>query len=175
MKDILLVVTGSIAAYKACEFTRLLIKEGFNVHVAMTEAATKFVGEVTFRTLSRNPVYIDQFAQPLDWRPEHVALAELCETAIVLPASADFIAKMAYGLADDGPSSVMLAHRGRKIVAPAMNDGMWEAPATKENIQKLQGRGVEVVYPTEGELACGKAGLGRLAPLEDILKIVKGK
>ena len=80
---------------------------------------------------------------------------------------------MAYGFADDGPSSVMLAHRGRKIVAPAMNDGMWEAPATKENIQKLQSRGVEVVYPTEGELACGKAGLGRLAPLEDILKIVK--
>ncbi len=173
MKDILLVVTGSIAAYKACEFTRLLVKNDYNVHVAMTEAALKFVGEVSFRTLSRNPVYIDQFAQPLDWRPEHVALAELCETAVVLPASADFIAKMAYGLADDGPSSVILAHRGRKIVAPAMNDGMWEAPATRENIETLKRRGVKVLEPTEGDLACGRVGLGRLAPLEDILKALE--
>lgn len=173
MKDILLVVTGSIAAYKACEFTRLLVKNDYNVHVAMTEAALKFVGEVSFRTLSRNSVYIDQFAQPLDWRPEHVALAELCETAVVLPASADFIAKMAYGLADDGPSSVILAHRGRKIVAPAMNDGMWEAPATRENIETLKRRGVKVLEPTEGDLACGRVGLGRLAPLEDILKALE--
>ncbi len=173
MKDILLVVTGSIAAYKACEFTRLLVKNDYNVHVAMTEAALKFVGEVSFRTLSRNPVYIDQFAQPLDWRPEHVALAELCETAVVLPASADFIAKMAYGLADDGPSSVILAHRGRKIGAPAMNDGMWEAPATRENIETLKRRGVKVLEPTEGDLACGRVGLGRLAPLEDILKALE--
>jgi len=173
MKDILLVVTGSIAAYKACELTRLLVKKNYNVHVSMTAAAAKFVGELTFRTLSRNPVFLDQFACPDDWQPEHVALAELCETAVVAPASADFIAKMACGLADDAPSSVLLAHRGRKIVAPAMNDGMWEAAATRENVATLRKRGVLIIEPGEGELACARSGKGRLAPLEEILKALE--
>ena len=112
MKHLLLVVTGSIAAYKACELVRAFVKNDIDVHVAMTKAALNFVGEITFRTLSRNPVYFDQFAQPTDWRPEHVALSDLCDAALIAPASADFLAKMVAGIADEAPLAALLAFRG---------------------------------------------------------------
>lgn len=162
MRKILLGVTGSIAAYKACELIRLFVKGGDEVTVVMTESATKFVAPLTFQTLSRNPVYIDQFAPPVSWKPEHISLAEAADLVVVAPATANIIAKMRYGLADDLLSSVLLATRAPIVVAPAMNTGMWESPVTQENIAALVKRGVKVIEPGDGELACGVKGKGRM-------------
>ncbi len=162
MRKILLGVTGSIAAYKACELIRLFVKGGDEVTVVMTESATKFVAPLTFQTLSRNPVYIDQFAPPVSWKPEHISLAEAADLVVVAPATANIIAKMRYGLADDLLSSVLLATKAPIVVAPAMNTGMWESPVTQENIAALVKRGVKVIEPGDGELACGVKGKGRM-------------
>lgn len=168
MRKILLGVTGSIAAYKACELIRLFVKGGDEVTVVMTESATKFVAPLTFQTLSRNPVYIDQFAPPVSWKPEHISLAEAADLVVVAPATANIIAKMRYGLADDLLSSVLLATRAPIVVAPAMNTGMWESPVTQENIAALVKRGVKVIEPGDGELACGVKGKGRMMEPEKI-------
>ena len=160
--NIVLGVTGSIAAYKACELVRLFVKEGDEVRVVMTSSAQKFVTPLTFQTLSRNPVGIDQFAMPAEWKPEHIAYAQ-ADVIVVAPATADIIAKMAHGIADDLLSSTLLAARAPVFVAPAMNDGMWENPATQSNIELLKGRGVNFIEPDSGELACGTAGKGRFA------------
>ena len=166
-RRILLGVTGSIAAYKAAELVRLFVKNGDEVRVVMTPAATKFVGPLTFQTLSRNPVYIEEFDRPAEWRPEHISLAD-CDLAVVAPASANTIAKLRYGLADNLLTSTLLATRAPVAVAPAMNDGMWESPVTQENIAALAARGVKVLVPGTGELACGTVGLGRMAEPADI-------
>ena len=168
MRKILLGVTGSIAAYKACELIRLFVKGGDEVTVVMTESATKFVAPLTFQTLSRNPVYIDQFAPPVSWKPEHISLAETADLVVVAPATANIIAKMRYGLADDLLSSVLLATKAPIVVAPAMNTGMWESPVTQENIAALVKRGVKVIEPGDGELACGVKGKGRMMEVEKI-------
>ncbi len=168
MRKILLGVTGSIAAYKACELIRLFVKGGDEVTVVMTESATKFVAPLTFQTLSRNPVYIDQFAPPVSWKPEHISLAEAADLVVVAPATANIIAKMRYGLADDLLSSVLLATKAPIVVAPAMNTGMWESPVTQENIAALVKRGVKVIEPGDGELACGVKGKGRMMEPEKI-------
>ena len=133
-RKILLGVTGSIAAYKACELVRLFVKNGDDVTVVMTKAAKEFVGPLTFQTLSKNPVFSDQFAPPVSWKPEHISLAEAADLVLVAPATANIIAKMRYGLADDLLSSVLLATRAPIAVAPAMNDGMWESPVTAEKL-----------------------------------------
>ncbi|MBO5940869.1 MAG: bifunctional phosphopantothenoylcysteine decarboxylase/phosphopantothenate--cysteine ligase CoaBC [Kiritimatiellae bacterium] len=159
---IVLGVTGSIAAYKACELVRLFVKEGDDVRVIMTSSAQKFVAPLTFQTLSRNPVGVDQFALPAEWKPEHIAYAQ-ADAIVVAPATANIIAKMAHGIADDLLSSTLLATRAPIFVAPAMNDGMWENPATQSNIEMLKGRGVRFIEPDSGELACGTAGKGRFA------------
>ncbi len=171
-RKILLGVTGSIAAYKAAELVRLFVKAGDSVRVAMTEAATKFVAPLTFQTLSRNPVLVDVFAPAAEWRPEHVSLAEWADVAVVAPATANTLAKMRFGLADNLLSGTLLATRAPVVVAPAMNDGMWEAAATRENLAALAAHGVSVVAPGTGELACGTSGAGRMAEPSEIFAAV---
>ncbi len=167
-RTIVLGVTGSIAAYKACELVRLYVKNGDDVHVIMTEHAKEFVTPLTFRTLSRNPVESAMFADPLDWKPEHVSLAEAADVLVVAPATANILAKMAHGIADDLLSSVALATKARIVVAPAMNTGMWENAATQANVKTLRERGVGFVETGTGELACGTSGPGRMAEPQEI-------
>ncbi len=166
-RRILLGVTGSIAAYKAAELVRLFVKNGDEVRVVMTPAATRFVAPLTFQTLSRNPVYVEEFDRPVEWRPEHISLAD-CDLAVVAPASANTLAKLRHGIADNLLTSTLLATRAPVAVAPAMNDGMWESPVTQENISALGARGVKVLVPGTGELACGTVGLGRMAEPAEI-------
>ena len=173
-RKILLGVTGSIAAYKACELVRLFVKNGDEVTVVMTDAATKFVSPLSFQTLSRNPVFVDQFAPPVSWKPEHISLAEAADLVVVAPATANTIAKMRYGIADNLLSAVLLATRAPTVVAPAMNTGMWESAVTQENIAALVARGVVVVEPDDGELACGVKGKGRMMEPEAILSAIAG-
>ena len=165
-------ITGSIAAYKACELVRCFVKAGDEVRVVMTNAATKFVTPLTFQTLSRNPVGVDPFALPAEWKPEHISLADAADVLVIAPATANVIAKMAHGIADDLLTSVALATKAPIWVAPAMNDGMWSNPATQENIGTLKSRGVGFVSPGVGELACGTSGPGRMAEPEEIFKAV---
>jgi phosphopantothenoylcysteine decarboxylase/phosphopantothenate--cysteine ligase len=153
-------VTGSIAAYKACELVRLFVGGGDDVRVLMTSAACEFVTPLTFQTLSRNPVGVDQFELPAQWKPEHIAYAD-ADALIVAPATANMIAKMAHGFADDLLSSTLLATRAPVFVAPAMNDGMWDNPATQANMAVLKSRGVKILEPLCGPLACGTEGKGR--------------
>lgn len=173
MKRVLLGVTGSIAAYKAAELVRLFVRNGDEVRVVMTEAAVKFVAPLTFQTLSRYPVSIDAFAQPDQWKPGHISLAEWADLVIVAPATANTLAKMRYGLADNLLTSLLLATRAKIAVAPAMNEGMWLNPATQENIAVLRSRGVQVVNPADGDLACGVKGTGRMAEPSVIFEEVK--
>ena len=172
MKKILLGVTGSIAAYKACELIRLFVKDGDEVTVVMTQAATEFVTPLTFQTLSRNPVFVEQFAPPVSWKPEHISLAEAADLVVVAPATANTIAKMRYGIADNLLTATLLATRAPVAVAPAMNTGMWESPVTQENIAALRARGVTVIEPGDGELACGVKGKGRMMEPEKIFAAI---
>lgn len=172
MKKILLGVTGSIAAYKACELIRLFVKDGDEVTVVMTKAATEFVTPLTFQTLSRNPVFVEQFAPPVSWKPEHISLAEAADLVVVAPATANTITKMRYGIADNLLTATLLATRAPVVVAPAMNTGMWESPVTQENIAALRARGVTVIEPGDGELACGVKGKGRMMEPEKIFAAI---
>ena len=163
MSTILLGVTGSIAAYKACELTRLFVKSGHAVHVLMTDAATRFVSPLTFRTLSRNPVSAGLFDAPEEWVPDHISLAERADVLVVAPCTANVIAKLAHGLADDILTSTALATRAPLVIAPAMNTGMWNHPATQANMRLLASRGAVFVDADTGDLACGTSGKGRMA------------
>ena len=161
--EIVLGVTGSIAAYKACELVRLMVKANWGVSVVMTEAAAKFVTPLTFQTLSRRPVALDPFALVNDWQPGHIALAERADIFLVAHCTANEMAKMTHGIADDELTATALACRGKVMVAPAMNVGMWENPATQANLEILRSRGIGIVEPESGELACGTTGRGRMA------------
>ena len=172
-RKILLGVTGSIAAYKAVELVRLFVRNGDQVQVVMTEAATKFVTPLTFQTLSRNPVFVNAFAPVAAWKPEHVSLAEAADVALVAPATANTLAKMRWGLADNLLTETLLATHAPVFVAPAMNTGMWEAAATQENLAALRARGVTVITPRFGALACGVTGMGRMAEPKQIFEQVK--
>lgn len=173
-RKIVIGVSGSIAAYKACELVRLLVKNGDDVHVVMTDHAKAFVTPLTFRTLSRNPVQNAMFADPLNWKPGHIGLAESADLLVIAPATANILAKMAHGLADDLLSSVALATHAPILVAPAMNTGMWTNPATQANLALLRARGVYVVQPGDGDLACGVTGPGRMADPGEIYAAVGG-
>ena len=170
MRRIVLGVTGSIAAYKAAELVRLFIKNGDEVSVIMTEAATKFVAPLTFQTLSRNPVFVDQFAPPVSWKPEHISLAESADLFVVAPATANTIAKIRFGIADNLLTASVLATKAPLVVAPVMNTGMLESPVTQENIAALRSRGVKIVDPDSGELACGASGKGRMPEAVEIFR-----
>jgi phosphopantothenoylcysteine decarboxylase len=171
-KTIILGVTGSIAAYKAVDIASLLAKQGCDVRVVMTSDASKFITPLPFKTLSRHPVVIDLYDEEEGWRPTHITLADSADLLLIAPATANFLAKMAHGLADDALSCVALAlnPKARVLVAPAMNGKMWQHPATQHNVSLLQGRGVEFVGPDSGMLSCGYEGLGRLEPVEQIAR-----
>ena len=162
-------VTGGIAAFKAAELCSMLMKNNFDVQVIMTENACRFVTELTFRTLSRNPVITTLWDNPV-WQPEHVALADRAEYFIVAPATANFIAKFACGIADDALSTFAATFAGKTLIAPAMNPKMWAHPACQENSAKLRERGVCFVGPVAGRVACGADGIGRMAEPEDIFR-----
>jgi phosphopantothenoylcysteine decarboxylase/phosphopantothenate--cysteine ligase len=167
-KTIVLGVCGSIAAYKAADLTSRLAKRGFNVHVVMTASANEFVTPLTFQTLSRNPVTTSVFDEKESWHPGHIDLADRAQLLLIAPATANIIAKLANGIADDALTSIALASRAKILIAPAMNGKMWEHVATQENVAKLRARGAEFIGPEEGLLACGYEGLGRLWNVEDI-------
>lgn len=160
MPRVLLGVTGSIAAYKAVELARLLIKRGVHVQVAMTRSATEFVTPLTFRSITGRPVLTDLFDASTEI--EHVERAHEVDLIVIAPASANTLAKVALGLADDPLTATVLASTAPLVVAPAMETGMWENVATKDNLRKLAGRGVEIVGPAEGPLASGRSGAGRM-------------
>lgn len=162
-KKIVLGVSGGIAAYKAAELVRLLVKDGASVFVVMTASAKEFVTPLTFQTLSGNRVYHEIFDPENASSMEHIAACENADLLIIAPATANTIGKLANGLADDPLSALFLAFSGPVMAAPAMNDKMWASPAVQDNIHKLRGRGVNIIDPEEGELACGVVGLGRLA------------
>lgn len=166
-KTVLLCVTGCIAAYKSCEILRLLQKAGYRVKVLMTEHATQFVGPTTFRALTHEKVAIGLFDDPED-PIHHISLAQEADVVLVAPATANCIAKMAHGIADDLMSTTLLATKAPILIAPAMNSGMWSAAATQENVEVLKGRGVHFVQPDSGYLACGDIGSGRLPTPEAI-------
>ena len=172
MATILLGITGSIAAYKACELTRLFVKGGHTVHVIMTQAATRFVSPLTFSTLSRNPVSVDMFDEPEEWIPGHISFAERGDVLLIAPCTANVIAKLAQGLADDMLTATALATKAPLVIAPAMNTGMWEHPATKANLATLAARGATFVDAGTGDLACGTTGKGRMADPQEIFVTV---
>ena len=166
-KTVLLCVTGCIAAYKSCEILRLLQKAGYRVKVLMTEHATQFVGPTTFRALTHEKVALGLFDDPED-PIHHISLAQEADVVLVAPATANCIAKMAHGIADDLMSTTLLATKAPILIAPAMNSGMWSAAATQENVEVLKSRGVHFVQPDSGYLACGDIGSGRLPTPEAI-------
>jgi phosphopantothenoylcysteine decarboxylase len=169
-KNIVLGVTGSIAAYKAAELASQLTKQGCEVHVVMTADALRFITEVPFKTLSRQPVVTDLYDEVAGWQPTHIKLADEADLLLIAPATANTIAKLAQGLANDALSCVALAlnPRAKVLVAPAMNGKMWLHPATQQNVITLKSRGVEFIGPEKGLLSCGYEGLGRLWPVEKV-------
>ena len=166
--EVVLGVTGGIAAYKSAAIVSRLRKSGIQVHVIMTENATRFVAPLTFETLSNHPVVTDTFARPETWEVEHIALAKRAEVFVIAPATANIIAKLAHGLADDMLSTTALATKAPLLIAPAMNTGMWTAEATQKNVQLLRDRGVQFIGPEGGFLACGDTGAGRMSEPEAI-------
>ncbi len=169
-KTILLGITGGIAAYKSCNIVRLLQKRGARVKVVMSEHATEF-GPLTFRALTHEPVAVGLFDDPSD-PIHHISLAQEPDLVVVAPATANIIAKMANGIADDLISTTLLATPRPIVVAPAMNNGMWKAPATQANMATMRERGVHVVGPGSGYLACGDVDTGRMSEPEDIVEAV---
>lgn len=167
-KTVLLCVTGCIAAYKSCEIARALQKAGVRVKVCMTEHATSFVGPTTFRALTREEVAVDLFDNPSD-PIHHISLAKEPDVVLVAPATANVVAKVAHGQADDLLTTTVLATDAPVVVAPAMNVGMWQAEATQKNIATLEQRGFDIVRPATGYLACGDTGEGKLADVDDIV------
>jgi phosphopantothenoylcysteine decarboxylase/phosphopantothenate--cysteine ligase len=167
-RTVVLCVGGGIAAYKACEIARLVVKGGGRVRVAMTPAATRFVAPLTFQALSGAPVLVDLLDPAAESTYGHLALARMADLVMVAPATADLIARIRAGMADDAVTTTVLAATCPVIVAPAMNTRMWRHPATQENLAVLRARGVQLVGPASGELADGDVGEGRLADPEDL-------
>ena len=172
-KNVVLGVTGGIAAYKACELTSRLRKAGAQVYVIMTKHACEFVAPLTFETLSNHPTVTDTFARPDTWEVEHIALAKRADVFVIAPATANILAKMAHGIADDMLSTTVLATKAPVLVAPAMNTGMWENAATRENVEILRRRGIRFIGPEGGFLACGDTGAGRMSEPKEIFEAIE--
>lgn len=168
--NIILGVTGSIAAHKAIDICSQLTKEGWPVHVVMTADAQRFVTPVPFKTLSRNPVVTNLYDDEAGWKPIHICLADEADLLLIAPATANTIAKLAHGLADDALSCLALAlnPQAKVLIAPAMNGKMWLHPATQRNVATLRERGVEFIGPESGLLSCGYEGVGRLISVDQI-------
>ncbi len=184
-KTVLLGVSGSIAAYKAVSLTSILLKMGADVHVIMTENATKFISPLTFSTYTGNKTLVDTFDENFEYKVEHISIAKLADIVIIAPATANIIAKLSHGIADDMLSTTILATKAPIIVAPAMNTNMLNNPATIDNLNILKGRNMKIIEPDTGELACDTVGEGKL-PEPEVLaehvvhsiareKLLKGK
>ena len=174
-KNIVLGVTGSIAAYKAADLTSQLTKLGHSVHVVMTQDAQEFITPLTLQVLSKNPVTANLYDEKESWHPGHIQLADDADLLVVAPATANLIAQFSYGLAGDTLTAIALATRAPILIAPAMNGKMWLNPVTQENVERLKARGMEFIGPEEdGMLACGYEGAGRLWAVDGIVeRIVK--
>ena len=170
-KKIVLGVTGSIAAHKAADLASLLTKQKCNVRVVMTADAQRFITPLPFKTLTRNPVVTDLYDEDEGWQPTHIELADAADLLLIAPATANVIAKLAHGIADDALSCIALTlnSKAKILIAPAMNGKMWLHPATQENVKTLKKRGAEFIGPDEGMLSCGYEGVGRLWPVEKIV------
>ena len=170
--NVVLGVTGSIAAHKAVDIASQLVKQGCEVHVVMTADAQRFLTPLPFRTLSRHPVITGLFDEAAEWMPSHIELADRADLLLVAPATARTLARLALGLADDALSCIALALNpsARVLIAPAMNGKMWLHPATQQNVALLQSRGAEFIGPEEGMLSCGYEGIGRLMNVEEIVR-----
>jgi len=169
---VLLGVTGGIAAYKVAELARALIRNNVEVQVAMTEAGTKFVTPATFQALTGRPVVTDLWDAAFASNMAHIELTRGADTIVIAPASANFLAKVAHGLADDLLSTACLARNCPLLVAPAMNREMWDNPATQRNLNLLRADGVAILGPAEGDQACGEVGMGRMLEPEELLQAV---
>jgi phosphopantothenoylcysteine synthetase/decarboxylase len=174
-KKIVLGVTGSIAAHKAVDLASLLTKDGFDVHVVMTADAQRFVTPLPFKTMSRHPVVTDLYDEEEAWKPAHIELADRADLLLIAPATANLIAKLSHGLAEDALTCIALAlqPKAKVLIAPAMNGKMWQHPATQMNVTTLKGRGVQFIGPDDGMLSCGYEGIGRLEPVEQIAAHVR--
>lgn len=170
-RSIVLGVTGGIAAYKACEIVSRLTKRGADVRVVMTKNAMEFVAPLTFATVSGNPVYVDSFSPRCEM--EHIALAKWADLMLIAPATANILGKITAGIADDLLSSVVMAMTSPVMLAPAMNTGMWNNPATVCNVETLMRRGYHFIGPERGRLACGDDDIGRMSEPEDIADAVR--
>jgi phosphopantothenoylcysteine decarboxylase/phosphopantothenate--cysteine ligase len=169
-KQVVLGVTGSIAAYKAGDIVRRLQDKGCDVTVVMTDSAEKFITPLTLETLSRRPVLRDMFSRDAEWDMAHISLAKLADVFVVAPATANIIGKMACGIADDLVTCTAVTTKAPIVIAPAMNTDMFLNPIVQENIAKLKKLGVKFVEPKEGKLACGDIGKGALADVDEIVK-----
>lgn len=174
-REILIGVTGGIAAYKTADLTSKLMQAGARVSVAMTVAATKFVGPATFEALTGRPVYTELFSPVEHYRGEHIGLAKRAELFLVAPATADFIAKMAQGHADDLVSTLALTVTCPVLVAPAMNSEMWKKPAVIRNLRQLESDGIQLIQPGDGWLSCGQTGPGRMSEPNQIIEIITSR
>ena len=172
-RNIVLGVTGGIAAYKAAELVRELVRAGASVHVVMTRSAQAFVTPLTFQTLSGNPVITELFSLVEESEIGHISLADKAEVLVIAPATANIIGKIAGGIADDMLTTIVVATKAPVLIAPAMNVHMWENASCQENIQKLRSRGLQFIDPESGELACGYEGKGRLAEVSAIVEEIR--
>ncbi|MEX1114401.1 MAG: flavoprotein [Akkermansiaceae bacterium] len=168
---IVLGISGSIAAYKAADLASQLVKLGHEVHVVMTLSATEFITPLTLQTLTRQPVLVSLEDEKQSWKPGHIELADRADLLVIAPATANVIGNFANGLSPDPLASIYLAlpRTTPVLIAPAMNGKMWQHPATQRNLAHLTADGCHFVGPAEGDLACGYQGIGRLAPVEEIL------
>ena len=177
-KEVLLGVTGSIAAYRACDIINNLRRAGVNITVIMTKEAKEFISPLTFQTLSHNKVYSEIFELPAEWSPVHTSLADRANLILIAPACANIIGKLANGICDDLLTCVVMASDAKVLIAPAMNEKMYLNPAVQDNIKKLKNRGVKFIGPVKGPLACGHDAMGHIADTEAIIsetkKILKG-
>lgn len=167
-REILLGVTGGIAAYKSAELASKLVQAGASVSVVLTEAAEKFIGATTFEALTGRPVHRALFTPQEHFQGEHIGLARRAELMVIAPATADILAKLAHGLADDLLSTLALVHTGPLLLAPAMNSEMWLKPPVRRNVDILRGDGLHFVEPGSGWLSCGQVGPGRMAEPAEI-------
>lgn len=171
---IVLGISGSIAAYKAADLASQLVKLGHEVHAVLTRAGSEFITPLTLQTLTRNPVLVTLEDEKQSWKPGHIDLADRADLFLAAPATANLIAECAHGLAPDPLTSIYLAlpQTTPVLIAPAMNGKMWQHPATQRNVEILKQDGCRFIDPDTGDLACGYQGVGRLAPVEDILAAV---
>ncbi|NJR42364.1 MAG: phosphopantothenoylcysteine decarboxylase [Akkermansiaceae bacterium] len=169
--NIVLGISGSIAAYKAADLASQLVKLGHEVHVVMTHSATEFITPLTLQTLTRQSVLVSLEDEKQSWKPGHIELADRAGLFVVAPASANVLGNFANGLSPDPLASIYLAlpRKTPVLLAPAMNGKMWSHPATQRNVTQLMADGCQFIGPAEGDLACGYEGIGRLAPVEEIL------